>query len=382
MAAADRRPGLTRWLGRLAPVRLAMDEQIFAIQAYGGISRMFAELARQFIEHGVSDVSMKPLSAPIVTRYILDNPVLSRELDAHPARNEWTALARYFSRLRTHPDVDIVHNTFYLPHGLAPTRGAKRIVTVHDMIPELLPRTRRRLDLLTLKRRYVDTADHVICVSEATRADLLRVYPEVSAPISVVHHGVDARFQPGLQPLPDLPEDYILMVGNRSQYKDGSVLFRAFAKVASDFPATRLVCIGGGPFSRDERSLLHELGVEDRVRQDVLSDPRIPAAYANARAFVFPSRFEGFGLPALEAMACGAPTVLAKATSLPEVGGDAALYFPVGDEGALAEQLGRVLADHSLAADLSARGIARASGFTWRRTAEATTAAYRTALAA
>lgn len=357
-----------------------MDEQIFAIQAFGGISRMFAELARQYVHHGVSDVALLPFSAPIVNRYVLDDPEVSTALGARAARNEWTALARYFARLRVHPSADIIHNTFYLPHGLAPTRGAKRIVTVHDMIPELLPSTRRRLDKLTLKRRYVDQADHVICVSEATRRDLLRVYPEVTAPITVVHHGVDARFTPGADALPDLPDEYVLMVGHRGEYKDGAVLFRAFAEIARRFPTTHLVCVGGGPFSREEWTLLSELGLRDRVGQYPLSDPRLPAAYGNARIFVFPSRFEGFGLPALEAMACGAPTVLAESTSFPEVGADAVRYFPVGDSLALAEVMADVLADADLRRDLRERGIRRAGEFTWHRTAVATANVYRSTL--
>lgn len=356
-----------------------MDEQIFAIQAFGGISRVFAELARQFTS-GAFDVQLAPLTAPIVNRYVLDDPQLARALRARPARNEWTALARYGTRVPTHPDADIVHNTFYLPHGLVPTRGAKRVVTVHDMIPELLPQTRRRLDLMTRKRRYVDAADHIICISEATKKDLLSVYPEVRAPVSVIHHGVDEKFVPGLEPLPDLPKDYILMVGHRGQYKDASVLFRAFGAVAARYPDVNLVCIGGGPFTRDERAFLERLGIASRVRQDVLSDPRMPAAYANALAFVFPSRHEGFGLPVLEAMACGTPTIAAEATSLPEIGGDAAQYFPVGDDETLAQVLTKVLEDSSLRAELSERGIRRAAQFSWWRTAEATVRAYEQAL--
>ena len=142
---------------------MAFDEQIFAIQRYGGISRMFAQLARQFVLEPIEDVQVLPFNAPVVNRYLLDHPELSGPLGARQARNEWTALAHYLTRPQTHPRCEIVHNSFYLPHGLAPVKGAKRIVTVHDMIPERLPHTRRRLDRLTLKRRYVQRADHIIC---------------------------------------------------------------------------------------------------------------------------------------------------------------------------------------------------------------------------
>ncbi len=361
-------------------MRLAIDEQIFAIQAYGGISRLFAELSRQFVRHTPAQVQLIPMDAPIVTRYVLDDPELVTALGVREARNEWTALARYLARPRLHPKCDIVHNTFYLPHGLAPTRGAKRIVTVHDMIPELMPHTRRRLDLLTLKKRYVEQADHIICISEATKADLLAVYGNVRPPISIVYHGVDPKFQPNVAPSDGLPDHYILMVGNRDQYKDGEVLIRAFGRIASDFPDVQLVCVGGGTWTREERSQLEALNLHDRAVQLSLSDELMPAAYANAQVFVFPSRFEGFGLPAVEAMASGAPTILAEATSLPEVGGDAALYFTPGDDAALAVLLTQVLGDPLLAADLSARGLDRSKAFTWQATAEATAAAYAQAL--
>ena len=363
-------------------MRVALDEQIFAIQAYGGISRLFADLAKQFINEPGLDVELQPLNAPIINRYVLDDEQVRAGLGVWEAGNAYTSLGRYFTRLQPRRGVDIIHNTFYLPHSLASTRGAKRIVSVYDMIPELMPATRRRLDLLTLKRRYVDRADHIICISEATRLDLLRVYPEVSAPISVVHLGVDPRFAPGGAPLAVLPDDYLLMVGNRSQYKDATTLFHAFAAVAHEFPEMSLVCIGGGPLTRNELDLLKHLGIASRVRQQDLPDEDMPAVYGNARAFVFPSRFEGFGLPVIEAMACGVPTILANATSLPEIGADAARYFEVGNPDALATVLREVLGDGAVRDELRAMGVARARSFTWRRTAQETVAAYRSALSA
>ena len=360
-------------------MRVAFDEQIFAIQRYGGISRMFAQLARQFVLEPIEDVQVLPFNAPVVNRYLLDHPELSGPLGAREARNEWTALAHYLTRPQTHPRCEIVHNSFYLPHGLAPVKGAKRIVTVHDMIPECLPHTRRRLDRLTLKRRYVQRADHIICVSEAPRDDLESIYGPLDVPVSVVHHGVDERFHPDVPRLDVLPERYVLFVGNRGQYKDAQVLFEAFAAIARDFPDLHLLCVGGAGLSPREVQWLTERGIRDRVSQRYLSDAEIASAYAHAEVFVFPSRFEGFGLPALEAMASGTPVILANATSLPEVGADAAVYFTPGNAEELASALASVLTDPLIQQQLITRGRERAATFTWHAAAEKTAAVYRQA---
>lgn len=362
-------------------MKVAFDEQIFALQAYGGISRMFAELAKQFYGDPELGVELLPLNAPVINRYILDDPVVRTRMAVRDAGHEYTSLLRYIARIQPRPGNDIVHNTFYLPHGLAAYPGAKRIVTVHDMIPELMPKTRRRLDFLTLKRRYVMRADHVICVSEATRRDLLEVYGEIQAPISVVHHGVDPLFRPDSEPHSELPHHYLLFVGKRGQYKDASTLMRAFSTISKRDSDLVLLFVGGGSFSTDERRQLDRLGISARTIQTSLADHLMPAAYSNAAACVFPSHFEGFGLPALEAMACGTPTVLAHATSLPEVGGDAAVYFEPGDSEGLARAIEPLLYDETLRAHYRTAGVDRAALFTWRKAARETADVYRQTVA-
>jgi len=361
-------------------VRVALDEQIFTIQEYGGISRLFFELARQFERHPELGVEVLPLASEIINRYVLEDRFLAEKLQAHQAQGKYRALAKYLVRRNRRADAEIVHNTFYLPHGLLGYSGSRRVVTVHDMIPEMLPKTRRRLDMLTLKRKYIRDADHIICVSAATRGDLLRIYPDTKAPISIVHHGVDPIFTPGVPRWSDLPEKYILFVGNRGQYKDAQVLLKAFAQFTLEFPETTLLFVGGGSFSANEKSLMHSLNIASKVRHRVLPDAEMSSAYGNALFTVFPSRFEGFGLPALESMASGTPTILANATSLPEVGGEAAAYFTPGDSKELSQVLVGLASDPVLRAQLSERGIAQAAKFSWERCAKETANVYQQTL--
>ena len=364
-------------------MRIAIDEQIFLLQSYGGISRLFSELLRELtlpevtnMANGDVDLSVDPIDRQVINRYLLDDPDLASKLKVTPAGSEWHALAQYVRRGPTTTDADVVHNTFYLPWGLSPKNGARRVATIHDLIPERMPQTRRRLDFLTRKQDYLRKADHIICVSEATKRDLIEIYGEQEVPVSVIHLGVDPKYMPDASAPAWLPPNFILMVGHRGQYKDARTLFRAFARIATDFPDLQLVCLGGGAFNRSEKRLLQELGVAHRVTQHSLQERDMPGVYGSSRAFVLPSQFEGFGLPVLEAMASGAPTILARATSLPEVGGDAALYFTPGSDSELAECLHSILMNPEVATDLRTRGIARAAQFTWRKHATETVAVY------
>ncbi len=353
-----------------------MDEQIFAVQEYGGISRMFTELAEQFTSDPSLGVVLQPIDAPVSNHYLLDDPRLCQALGVSAARGHYSALWHYFVHPRRRAEIDLVHSTFYLPRGLRDYPGVPKVMTVHDMIPELLSRTRRRLDVLTSKRRYVSQVDHVICVSESTKADLLSVYGDIQTPISVVHHGVDKAFRPNAPVIEGFPRDYVVYVGNRGAYKDAAALVRAFAAVHHDRPGLELVFVGGGPLSRSEAQTIAQAGLAEVTRQVSLSDGQMPSAYSNAIMCVFPSQYEGFGLPALESMACGTPLVLAASSSLPEVGGDAALYFPPGDGDALADQMRLLMKDASERERLRDLGLRRVQEFSWNRAARETAEVY------
>ena len=361
-------------------MRVALDQQIFALQPFGGISRLFYEKASAFVRDSSLGVSVERLNSPVINEYLLGDPELSQALGATRSPGAYMALARYFVRRHRTTSVDVVHHTFYLPRGSGGHTGAKRVVTIYDMIPELLPQTRRRMDFLTEKHKYVQRADHVVCISESTRNDLLRIYPDIHVPVTIAYPGVGSQFNPKAPIFPGLPETYVLHVGNRGSYKDGETLLRAFAQVAKEFSEVTLFLVGGGPLTKSERELSASLGIVDRIVQHLIHDRDMPSVYAQALVTVFPSRYEGFGLPAVEALACGCPLVLADTSSLPEVGGEAAHYFPPGDDLALAEILRSLLGSESLRTSLRRIGFEQAAKFTWHGYAEANARAYQVAL--
>ena len=361
-------------------MRVALDEQIFAVQAYGGISRLFYEKASSFMRDPSFGVDLDSLDAPIVNEYLLADTELAARLHVTRASGPYRALAHYFARPRRQQSVDVMHNTFYLPRGLSEHPQSRRVVTVYDMIPELMPKTRRRMDFLTEKHKYVQKAHHIICISESTRSDLLRLYPEINTPMTIAYPGVGSAFTPDTPRVAGFPEPYVLHIGNRASYKDGATLLRAFAAISQEFPDHTLFLVGGGPLTRSERDYCSANGMSGRVEQRSLADGDVPAVYAQATVTVFPSRYEGFGLPAVEAMASGSPLILADTSSLPEVGGRAARYFPPGDDNKLGAVLGEVLSGDSLRRELSALGIEQAKRFTWAGYAASNAIAYQAAL--
>jgi glycosyltransferase involved in cell wall biosynthesis len=273
----------------------------------------------------------------------------------------------------------LMHNL----HGFLPmcTRGANAFV-VPDVIP--LAFNYGLPGFADEYRPYYETAvqkgDVVIVWSEHTRRDLLARVGGSADLVRVVPLAAGPEFRPvddpgvvhrALAPLGLASVPYVLCVATLESRKNHAVLLRAFARMVGRDPALphRLVLVGGKWIGHEEVfRLIGELGLSDRIVLNGFSES-LPLIYAGADAFVFPSLYEGFGLPPLEAMACGVPVLAADASSLPEVVGDSGILFAPHDHEALADHLARVLGDRTYRDDLIARGFARVRQFSWEQTA-------------
>jgi glycosyltransferase involved in cell wall biosynthesis len=299
------------------------------------------------------------------------------------------ALARQARQLQ----LDLLHD----PNGFAPFlfgAGATRtIVTLHDTLPWSLPGYSSRLDNL-IHRHWLPfilpRVDLVITDSVHSKNEISKHLRIAAEKIAVVPLAVDERYHPAAPALQaavrtryQLPERYLLFVGALQARKNIERLLRACALLWANRQAPPLVIAGKQAWQYEGiYRTVRELGCGEWVHfTDYIPEADLPPLYSAAELFVFPSLYEGFGLPPLEAMACGTPVVCANSSSLPEVVGEAALCVDPYDIGGLARAIGRVCAEPELAASLRERGRQRARLFSWQRTAEATHACYKQVLA-
>jgi glycosyltransferase involved in cell wall biosynthesis len=364
-------------------VRVAFDSQIFSIQRRGGVSRYFVSLARALGSLGceprlltflASNDHALDLAADLLpTGHVdlRDGRLPKRRLSHEAVRATNRALAKAWIAARS---PDVVHETYFFAR-LPRMPGQRTVLTVFDMTAELHPEGIPPAEA-EAKRRAVDRADRVLCISENTRRDLLRLYGTDPAKVTVTPLGVDLP-PPPAEPSPPTDRPYLLFVGQRGLYKNFDALLEAYA-ASPRLRGLDLLCFGGAPWSAEEAARAARLGVPAaRVRQSSGDDHALAAAYRGAVALVYPSRYEGFGLPPLEAMSQGCPVVCSDTSSLPEVVGDAALTVASDDVDALRSAVERVVDDEALRADLAIRGRARAATFTWERCAQQTLEVYR-----
>ncbi len=288
------------------------------------------------------------------------------------------------------PDAQLLHAT---EHLLLPMRRVGTVLTVHDLIYHLFPAYHKRLNYWYLNAAmplFVRRADQIITVSQSTKRDLMRVYGVPGEKISVIYEAASPDFRPatpeavaGARAAYNLPDHYILAIGTIEPRKNLIRLVDALRLLRKKDPSLSLVIVGSaGWLYQDFFQHVEKL---EEPRSVLLSgfvpDEDLPAVITGAHVCVLASLYEGFGLPILEAMACGTPVVCSNTSSLPELGGEAAAYFNPTDTQGMAAAIEAVLADAGLRQQMQSLGLQQAARFSWERAARETVAVYEKLLA-
>jgi len=297
------------------------------------------------------------------------------------------------------PPLEILTGSFDLYHStssiVAPHWAGRRVVTVHDLYFERHPEHCHALGGLYLARtlrKGLEKADRIIAVSHATRRDLVERYGISTDRIEVIYEGVDPRFLPiDNRKLVDtfrteycLPESFILTVGTLEPRKNLPGLLQAYARLKEIYavpPPLVIVGIRGWKTTGIYETLTELKIADDVIFTDYVDDQHMPLIYNAAKLFVFPSFFEGFGLPVLEAMACGLPVATSNADALTEIAGEAALFFDPSKPEEMAQAMRRLLSSKTARQDYVGRGLERAAQFNWRLTARKTIRCYEKVMA-
>ena len=246
---------------------------------------------------------------------------------------------------------------------------------IHEKFADHFPASDHTRDL---KRLAVLRASHIVCVSENTRRDLIEIIPEAEGKTSVTRLGFDSFARPTPDSVAPETCPYILYVGDRRGYKNFQRLLQAYAASSLPRGGIALLCFGGGRFDRDEVEAISALGLDQRhVRQTAGDDAQLGRYYGHAAAFIYPSLYEGFGIPPLEAMSAGCPVLCSDRSSIPEVCGDAAHYFDPEAVDAIRHAMERIVEHPEYRAELVARGDARLPHFSWEQCAAQTLDVYR-----
>ena len=374
-------------------IKILFDPQIFCAQVYGGVSRYFCELASRL--PAVNSNFLIKIIAPLyVNEYI--SLVPKSLVRGFPApKFICRGYTRFISFVRSGfrffgiglgttyihlVNPDIVHQTYFYPINTF-HRRAKRVLTIYDMIHEKFPSDFPSNDKTAkYKKLAALSADHIICISESTRRDVIDILGVESHKTSVVYLGFSF-----FTPLKNTPNDvdhfftrpYLLYVGQRGGYKNFEQFIRAYVKSKALTEAFRIICFGGGAFTPNEIRIMSDLGISrDAVLQISGHDQLLGHFYKNAAAFVYPSLYEGFGIPPLEAMSQGCPVVCSLGSSIPEVVGDAGEYFDPNNVLDICKAIERVVFSKARTRELQLMGERQLTKFSWDKCAQETGEVY------
>ena len=366
-------------------MRILYDFQAFSIQEFGGISRYFTEILKHLKSH--SELSIDIACVASSNHYLLESQLLVKNYFGNLTFKGKGKLSEILNRMMLRHrlkkgEYDIFHPTYYYEMYHLSLNKRPFVITIHDMIHEKLLRNEPASDeLIENKKILAHKAAHIIAVSETTKSDIVEAYGIREEKISVIYHGssLNVMDYANTKP-PPLDQEFILFVGSRSGYKNFAFLLEAFARLKQSHPRILLFCAGGGAFSADEMQKISLVDCIGRVLQRNASDEEMALLYKHAMCFVFPSKYEGFGIPVLEAFSQGCPVAASNCPALVEVCGDAAAYFDPYSVDSIHQTLCKIIESEQLRYSLSKLGIERGRLFSWDLAASRTLDVYKKVL--
>ncbi|MBU3553985.1 glycosyltransferase family 1 protein [Polynucleobacter sp. UB-Piko-W3] len=376
-------------------IKVAFDSQIFSAQTYGGVSRYYYELIGELNKKkSFSAILVAPFFINKYVKNIITEGFFFPSICQRLPLKFFGINRRYFINFERLIGIflsyvylsvsrpKIIHETYYLPFGIG-FSSAIRVLTIYDMIHEIFPELFGDHDLTSsFKRIAVNRADHIICISKATKNDLMKFFGIPEEKISVVYLAPSTNslrvFSNEVLRLGTRP--YLLYVGSRRGYKNFINFLNGYIRSSFLKDNYGIICFGGGEFDFEERKILNQYGLlsdmDSKVKHISGDDLLLGSYYKNASVFVYPSRYEGFGLPPLEAMSHDCPVACSQASSIPEVVGNAASYFDPENVEEITSAIEKILIEPGFREELIKRGRQRLKHFSWEKCATETENVY------
>lgn len=397
-------------------MKILYDTQCFDTQKFGGISRYFCEIMKNLPSDAefslpcvYSDneylkqtnlVNLKEFKDPNSFECFLPGMNFIGKKQLYSLKKRFLASRFFKNKFRQqnispiivnrqecvkalqNQDFDVFHPTYFDPYFLEYIGKKPFVLTIHDMIYELYPELFSNADeIIKNKKRLAEKAAKIIAVSNKTKEDIVKFYgPSFADKTEVVYHGSSLRTPNSTDENIDFQTRfgrYFLYTGTRSIYKNFLFMIESCAEFLIE-KDLKIVC-SGSPFTESEKTFFDTLKISDRIIHYFASDKELFWLYKNALALIFPSYYEGFGIPILEAFEAGTPCLLAKSSCFPEIAGDAALYFDPKDKNEIVSAMFRIL-DQNLATELTLKGKQRLADFSWKKTAMQTLNIYSSLL--
>lgn len=357
-------------------MKILYDYQTMCLQKFGGISRYFYEVADNLDKSNKCKIC---IGAKYFNNFYFKKYFEDRGIKYYTGTGKVSKVANITNLIwQLVHRYDIFHATYYNKYGFKFNFGAKKVTTIHDMIPEKYTDVIAGMEeVIEQKKWHIYQSDKIIAVSNQTKEDILAMYPDIpESKIVVIYHGNSMKFDEQKRGTIKFPSKYILFVGNRDYYKNFLKMIEGLSGIFARNQDLNLVCVGGGAFKESEKECLIKNGMWERTEQFSCDDTDLAWAYHNAECFVFPSKYEGFGIPILEAWACDCPIALANASCFPEIAGDAAEYFNPDDADDISRVVSKLLESDQHRSYLVQKGKDRLKSFSWEKAAEQTVAVY------